>query len=139
MERSVLVDTGVLFACLDKSDSWHRSSVDALAEVRSPAITTLAVLAELFHLARKRLRTDRGAWALLNSGHVTLAPITPGDLPNIEFLMSRYAGRPMDFADATLVHIAGRENIASILTIDHDDFETYRFGRNRKFRILPGR
>ena len=26
-----------------------------------------------------------------------------------------------------------------VLTIDHDDFETYRFGRNRKFRIAPGR
>jgi hypothetical protein len=40
---------------------------------------------------------------------------------------------------ATLVHVAGREGIADILTIDHDDFETYRFGRNRKFRIAPGR
>jgi predicted nucleic acid-binding protein len=45
----------------------------------------------------------------------------------------------MDFADATLVHVAGREGIADVLTIDHDDFETYRFGRNRKFRIRPAR
>lgn len=139
MERSVLVDTGVLFACLDKKDSWHLPCVNILSEVRSPAITTLAVLAELFHLARKRLRTDRGAWALLKSGHVTLAAINPSDLPDIEALMIRYADRPMDFADATLVHVAARENIAAILTIDHDDFETYRFGRNRKFRILPSR
>ena len=53
--------------------------------------------------------------------------------------MLKYADRPMDFTDATLVHVAGREGIADILTIDHGDFETYRFGRNRKFRIAPGR
>ena len=51
--------------------------------------------------------------------------------------MARYADRPMDFADATLVHVAEREGLRTILTIDHDDFETYRIGRNAKFRILP--
>ena len=51
--------------------------------------------------------------------------------------MHRYADRPMDFADATLVHVAEREGLSTILTIDHDDFETYRIGRNAKFRILP--
>ena len=53
--------------------------------------------------------------------------------------MHRYADRPMDFADATLVHVAEREGLRTILTIDHDDFETYRIGRNAKFRILPAR
>ena len=45
----------------------------------------------------------------------------------------------MNVAGATLVHVAGRENIADSLTIDHDDFETYRFGHNRQFRITPAR
>lgn len=53
--------------------------------------------------------------------------------------MARYADRPMDFADATLVHVAEREGIGTILTVDHSDFETYRIGRRAKFRILPGR
>jgi predicted nucleic acid-binding protein len=43
------------------------------------------------------------------------------------------------FADATLVHVAEREGLRTILTIDHADFETYRIGRNAKFRILPAR
>ncbi len=53
--------------------------------------------------------------------------------------MARYADRPMDFADATLVHVAEREGLKTILTIDRDDFETYHIGRNAKFRILPAR
>lgn len=44
----------------------------------------------------------------------------------------------MDLVDATLVDLARREALAMILTIDHDDFETYRIGRQR-FRILPER
>ena len=36
-------------------------------------------------------------------------------------------------------HVAEREGLRTILTIDHGDFETYRIGRNAKFRILPAR
>jgi predicted nucleic acid-binding protein len=45
----------------------------------------------------------------------------------------------MDFADDTLVHLARRESLSTILTIDHDDFETYRIAGRRPFRILPER
>jgi hypothetical protein len=44
-----------------------------------------------------------------------------------------------DFADATLVHLAARKSLSLILTIDHDDFETYRIGGRKKFTILPAR
>jgi hypothetical protein len=29
----------------------------------------------------------------------------------------------MDFADATLVHLAERESLSTVFSIDHDDFE----------------
>jgi predicted nucleic acid-binding protein len=53
--------------------------------------------------------------------------------------MARYHDRPMDFADATLVHLGRRESPTTIFTIDHDDFETYRIEGRRRFRIVPGR
>ena len=53
--------------------------------------------------------------------------------------MAMYHDVPMDFADATLVHLALRESLTTILTIDNDDFETYRIDGRRRFRILPGR
>ena len=43
----------------------------------------------------------------------------------------------MDFADATLVHLAKRESISAILTIDHADFTTYRIEGKRQFKIFP--
>jgi predicted nucleic acid-binding protein len=43
----------------------------------------------------------------------------------------------MDFADATLVHLARRESLSTIFTVDHADFETYRIEGRRRFRVLP--
>lgn len=61
------------------------------------------------------------------------------DLPDLVDLMRRYHDRPMDFADASLVHIAQRESLSTVFTVDHDDFETYRIRGRKRFRILPER
>ena len=63
----------------------------------------------------------------------------PPDLPDIEALMRKYRDRPMDFADGTLVHLAQRESLSTVFTIDHNDFETYRAGGRKRLRILPPR
>ena len=68
-----------------------------------------------------------------------MAPIQDAELPEIHALMSRYWDRPMDFADATLVHLAKRETLSTILTVDHADFDTYRIEGKRRFRVIPGK
>jgi hypothetical protein len=83
-----------------------------------------------------RIGTDRDERRSVNlsqgrggQGHLTL--------PELEALMKRYADRPMDFADATLVHLARREPLNVVFTVDHDDFETYRIEGRKRFRIVP--
>ena len=100
--------------------------------------TSAAVLAEVFHLVGGPHEFAR-IWGFLRSGVVTVLPIDDEDMSDLEMLMERYKDRPMDFADATLVHLARRENLVTIFTIDHDDFETYRIEGKRRFRIVPGR
>lgn len=135
----MLVDSGVLFAAIARRDQRHQDCASALRAAHKPLLTNLPVITEFLCFAiRDRLPMNL-AWALLDRGLVEISPITAVDLPALQDLMTKYADRPMDFADATLVHVAGREGIADILTIDHDDFETYRFGRNRRFRIAPAR
>jgi hypothetical protein len=68
-----------------------------------------------------------------------MSPIINDELSHIHALMADYADRPMDFADATLVHLAARESISTIFTIDHGDFETYRLPGRKKFTIVPSR
>ena len=54
-------------------------------------------------------------------------------------LMKKYHDRPMGFADATLVQLAQRQSLQAILTIDFDDFETYRIDGRKRFHIFPSR
>lgn len=75
----------------------------------------------------------------MRTGQFEVSPISSADLSALDTLMHRYADRPMDFADATLVHVAERERLRTILTTDHSDFETYRIGPRARFRILPAR
>lgn len=134
-----LVDTGALLALLDADDGWHHACVTAFEQLRLPLATTAAVLAELFHLLADGPRERAAAWRLILSGAITVLPIEDSDLPDVKRLMDKYADRPMDFADATLVHLAGRESLSTVFTVDHDDFDTYRIGGKKMFRIVPPR
>src|SRR5258708_404796 len=134
-----LADTGALLACLDRGDPWHERCRDAFGQFRLPLSTSTAVLTELFHLVGDNRRAVDFAWAFVRSRAVTVLPISDQALPNIEALILKYHDRPMDFADGTLIHLAERESLSTVFTIDHDDFETYRVGGRKRLRILPSR
>jgi len=134
-----LIDTGGILALLDRRDRWHIACADALEQMRLPLLTSEAVLTELFHLVGDNSREVGAAWKFIRSGAIVVSGITDADLPALEALMDRYQDRPIDFADATLVHLAERQALSLILTIDHDDFETYRIAGRRRFRIVPDR
>ena len=137
MAASALLDTGTILALLDRDDRWHTACVKAFSLTRAPLLTSEAVLTEVFHLVSSRGKEVAAAWTFVRSGALTLAMIGDSDLPAIYRLMYQYRDRPMDFADATLVRLAERESLSTVLTIDFADFQTYRIGGTKRFRILP--
>lgn len=139
MAANALIDTGAILALLDKTDRWHRICVDAFEQLRLPLVTSEAVLTELFHLVGDSRHEKDAAWRLVRSGAIVLAAIEDSELSQIYALMSRYSDRPMDFADATLVYLAKREALATVFTVNHADFDTYRIEGRRRFRVLPAR
>ena len=137
MGANALIDTGAILALLDSSDRWHRVCVQSFQQLQLPLMTSEGVLTELFHLVGDNRKEMESAWKFLRSGALELAAITNSELPQIHALMSRYWDRPMDFADATLVHLAKRESLATVFTVDYSDFETYRIEGKRRFRVVP--
>lgn len=133
-----VIDTGALVAILDASERRHQPCLEALAR-HMPLLTTEAVLTELFHFVQERSLSLDAAWRFVRSGAIELEPMSDASLPELHALMAKYSDRPMDFADATLVHLAAYKGLNTILTIDHDDFETYRLPGRKKFTILPSR
>jgi uncharacterized protein len=134
-----LVDTSVIVALIHRSDRHHEACLRAYGNVRLPLATTEAVLTEAFHLARRIGLNTREIWRLLRAGAIRVSLITHEELSEIQALMESYDDRPMDFADATLVYVAARDRLSTILTIDYDDFETYRLPGRKRFTILPPR
>ena len=137
MAADALIDTGAILALLDRTDRWHAVCVDAFRQLRLPLLTSEAVLTELFHLLGDSRHEVETGWRFLHSGAIKLAEIEQSELPELQTLMSRYWDRPMDFADATLVHLARREGLSTIFTVDHADFNTYRIEGRKRFRIVP--
>jgi predicted nucleic acid-binding protein len=137
VSANALIDTGAILALLDRSDRWHRSCTETFRQLRLPLVTSQAVLTELFHMVGDSRKEMEAAWKFVRSGALLLRPIEDPELPEIHALMSRYWDRPMDFADATLVHLAKRESLSTIFTVDRGDFETYRIDGRRRFRVLP--
>ena len=139
MSARALVDTGPIVAMINRADPWHDVCVGSFQSLRAPLVTSAAVLTETFHLLGSRTQDVDAAWQLIRSGALTVRPIADDDFGHLNSLMLKYRNRPMDFADATLVHLAHREAIDLIFTIEHDDFETYRIEGRKRFRIVPGR
>ena len=108
MTANALIDTGAMLALLDRTDRWHRTSVDAFEQLRLPLVAAEAVLTELFHLVGDSRHEMEAAWRFVRSGAIVLAAVEDWELPQVQALMSHYA-----------------------------DFDTYRIEGRRRFRVLP--
>lgn len=137
MRPQALIDTGAVLALLDRRDPWHKACAGALSAMQLPLLTTAAVLTETFHFLEGPNQLAAG-WRFYRSGIVALRAGIEDDLPDLERLMLKYADRPMDLADATLVRLAEREGLSTILTVDQD-FDVYRIGGRKALRVLPRR
>lgn len=139
MRIKALADTGALVALLDRNDRWHSICVNTFEKLLLPLLTSTAVLTELFHLIGDNKHDVKTTWRFIHSGAISVEPIHDSDLITLNRLMDKYADRPMDFADATLVLLAQRLSLNTIFTVDFNDFETYRIEKQKRFRILPSR
>ncbi len=134
----ILVDTGFLYALLDKDDDWHARAQSASVMIQDKWITTWPVLTEAVHLISRSLGVPP-AVALLQDvaeGDIFAWDILPKDYARVPILMKRYSDLPMDLADASLVLLAEFLGHGRILTTDQRDFRTYRWKSRKPFENL---
>jgi predicted nucleic acid-binding protein len=133
-----LLDTGPLVALLDRSEPDHdqvQSFMERLRGVR--LITTGAVITEAFYfLSDVRGGPDSLVAFLIASSTEVRDTFSSDALTAALRSMSKYADVPMDFPDATLAWIAESSGTDKILTLDRRGFSSFRFGKNRRFKLL---
>ena len=136
-ERRILLDTGPLVALLAKNDAHHRLCVDILATLSPPLLTCWPVLTEAAWLLRRQYRPLDLIAEAQAAGMFDLLSLDTSSLPDIAAIMRRYEDAGIQLADAALAHLAERENIRTVFTLDRRDFSIIRLKRNRALTLLP--
>ena len=135
--KRVLVDTGPLVAILSRDDAHHELCVSELHRMPTPLLSCWPVITEAAWLLRRSPKAVRQLLGNVDGGFIALLPLTGKEGPAIAELMKRYEGLRPQLADAALVHLAGREGIRTIFTLNHRDFSVYRSEGKRSFVIIP--
>jgi predicted nucleic acid-binding protein len=135
--NAILLDAGPVIASLDRSDSHHQKVMERFGNIRGRMISTGAVISEAaFFLHDVEDGIQRLVDFFENADVEVWDAFTIGRLRAAEKLMTAYADTPMDFADATLVLAAEHFGTGNVVTLDERGFRTYRYGRNKAFRLL---
>lgn len=134
----MLTDAGPLIALIDADEPDHERCRAALETIRLPLLSTWPAFTEAMYLLARAGGAGREAlWRLVLRGDLELIAPSPHTLERTAVLMRKYADRPMDLADASLVALAEERNLTRIFTLDAD-FHIYRLKGRRPFEVVPG-
>ena len=133
--KSVLLDTGVIVALLDRSEQYHKPCIRALKTLEQPLATCEAVIAESCYLLRRIPGAAEMVLANVEQGVFQIPFQLNRAAAPIRSILRKYRDVPADFADACLIHMADELDTGEILTLD-SDFTRYRWRRNRPFQML---
>lgn len=133
----VLIDTGPIVAVLSKADEHHEVCVEQLRRLEGALLTCWPVITEAAWLLRKYPLPIGALLSAFNRKPFELADLNEVDLTGIATILRKYKNLGIQLADASLVHLANREGIDTIFTLDRRDFTVVRLARGKKLRIIP--
>lgn len=137
MER-VVGDTGFVVALTNRSDSRHGEVAEVYFQ-QTEIVLPQTVLAEVAYLIQR----DAGAGTFIRflrglaQSKFVVTALTDWDLQKTAEILAQYQDSRIDFVDATVMAIAERENITTVLTIDRRDFSLFRPKHCLSFTLLP--
>ena len=138
----VLADSGPLAALYSRRDQYHARAVEFFRRhsIDMRCHTTWEVISEVMYFLNFSAHAQGDFLDWVHLGHrrgiIRVTALEPDDLPALAKLMRKYADRPMDLADASLVSLANSSGITDIITIDRSDFAVYRTDKRKAFRNL---
>ncbi|MGL4511952.1 MAG: type II toxin-antitoxin system VapC family toxin [Lacipirellulaceae bacterium] len=136
MTRPTLIDTGPLVAFRNTADQ-HRERVLALApQIQGRLVTSWPVITEAAYLLRRHPREVQVLLGSVADGTLTVLPIGQSDSALIAGILQKYADQSLSLADASLMHLAEREGIDAVFTVDPKDFAVFRTADGRSLTVL---
>ncbi|MFQ5674865.1 MAG: type II toxin-antitoxin system VapC family toxin [bacterium] len=137
--RTVIVDTGILYAIADRGDTWHKEVAAYLQTQRDRLIVPVTVLPEVCYLMNTYIgqEAERHFIHSFLSGEIKVEGLTGNDLRRASELLEQYADANIGFVDATVAAVAERLKIRYLLTTDRRHFSMIRPRHCAHFELLP--
>ena len=109
----------------------------SLLAASPPLLLSPFVLAELdYLLPRGSARRPAPAYSRRSSAVHALAPMSRADVGSARRVIDQHADLGISLADASIVVLAERHQLADVLTLDQRHFRVLS-ARGRPFRVLP--
>ena len=86
---------------------------------------------------RKYPRAIAALLAAFQGGPFSIATLEAVDVGGITAIFNKYKTLNLQLADAALLHLANREGIDTIFTLDRRDFGVVRMATGKKLRLIP--
>jgi predicted nucleic acid-binding protein len=128
----ILMDTGPLVELFDPQENWHEPCRQKLKQLKGPDVTTPSVLKEAYCLlgvssiGAQRLRD------FVLDGGMQIHFLDNASLARCFEWMEKFAGQPMDLADASLVAAGEALETRRVFRLNRRDFGVNRLKRGHR-------
>ncbi len=136
---ALVLDTGPLYAALDRRDAHHQSARTLLQATRERLVIPAPVLVEVDYLLTRRKRPDGMIHLLddITAGAYSIEELQYDDYERIATICERYADANVGFVDAAVLSIVERLREPKLATLDHRHFGLLQPRHVKALELLP--
>ena len=136
---TVLADAGCLYAMVHRDDAWHERTRQWWETNAEPILVPITVIPEVTYMLATRLgvHAEQGFVRALASGELPIESLEGEDISRAADLIGVYADLPLGFVDASIVAMAERMDITTLLTTDRRHFGVVRPAHCERLRLVP--
>ena len=138
-KAAALVDTGILYALADKGDAWHRRAAASVVGFPGRLMVPASVIPEACYLLNSCLGpfAETAFLVSLNNREMSVEQMAGPDMVRTVEILKQYEDANIGFVDASLVAVAERLGINTILTTDRRHFSLIKPAHCSAFTLLP--
>jgi len=136
---ALILDTGPLYASLDRSDDDHARCRSLIETADEPLVIPAPVLVEVDFLIHRSLHPGVLVALLsdIESGAYDVVALVASDYRRVRELCDRYADADIGFVDASVLAVVERLDEPKLATLDQRHFGTLRPRHTDTLRLLP--
>lgn len=136
---ALILDTGPLYASLDRRDEHHQSARALLQATRERLVIPAPVLVEVDYLLTRRKRPAGMVHLIedIKPGAYSIEEVQYDDYWRIGDICERYADANVGFVDAAVLSIVERLREPKLATLDHRHFGLLQPRHVEALELLP--